>query len=1640
MATPVQDQMANLAQASGEVVPEEDQNTPAVTQQDEFAPFRREDGMIVIPVNPKLGKDTRTVSPDVFEKPVTTSDQTTRAFLDKFGPVREGQFSTMTTLEGRPEDRYPALESDAKKRLEEAFKEYAPINVPFTSLQFPGAGSITEYAPKVDWKKVNPDISLADILPLNDDNYRENKFMKFDAIENADGERIRISDLPYDRKLQVANSYGATKFILYDDDAPDGERVIDIPWEESITKFTKFPEGFQAVIDGRMLNTANMTFDEYKRMMLANRLSSTMIASLDDPEITKALQAQYFNQVLMEVGLDARSRYLIINENIKDIGFSEAVRLSEGVGETLVKGFGEFTLYAAGEIYGLAGAVIGANMDGTIADYETRETVADNWWRPLSFEIVDYFANQNVIIPLGVAEDLARVQTGFVPELAQLYAEIVGPSKLQLARMGVVAKDELEKFELFAQAELRKNKELDEQQLIGMFIDKRASDPTFSISTPSGVSLDVTFPGGNLRRKLRESRYEERLVNAFQMTDAAMDVDQRANVVTQAKYIAGLKNRRDALARKAELSGELPDYNAVRQIDQQIVDANTDLTNIARKSSTPKFIRDVKRQDKYILAGAAGGGLVFEHVLDKDSELGQLIGLGIGFGYSMAKGRVSPALHAIRARLSRDDNHRAKIQWAVNRLQKLNPGLQTDIMAHGAKLLAYQDELIAAGIDPKTLEMTLPVVTDIGTLRLFEQQIQRDVQVNGIFTNENVQRVQESLSLQNRLNTELNTILENMKVTTEADQQFYNFIDAVLKENKNNVEFLKSQIETVEKGAVGHYLNALNANTSALNIDSPMNAVSSDDVPTFQQALDNLHNRQLIDYAALPASNLRTELNKTSRVVNRALVLKSNEILRDIGNDKEARKDFRKTNSKNVAANTTSSGIFMMHLEEQYSVARTIAQKPYAYLESDDVKFFAGGQQLADKDLVTDAADVFVSFFSVPTRGPEGMLPIRRRLNETLSPAERKAIDDQMASMAEPFFLQQAATENLSPEKWLGKQVTRFKAQGHSFTGRNKTARVAELILEEITAATDGQGTIPFFEVTPLQLRKIGQVVSNMKYANRENGAVFESLQEIESLVEGKFETFSVGGRPIQNLGVLDPETNEVVSLVKYVEAMNAGYSDFKKTWHDTDVDNSFIAIRLAHGSQKKALLSGDHPTGKTYGNRTINEMLTIDDLTDPVKANKFMLSMGQAMGSAVGTKGFRLVEGADNTVVTQSYVRALVGEHIASSVKSGTMTAKQMGDMARAIENNLVMVTSTGREVPLISVAKVIDDTVGNLELTVPKQMLNKIDKDVATRIDKAVAAGLKPAKAKMQLHEDAVKILENATSESLNFNQIADYIVGGGRNRLEKFKEAMRLGGKTDEEIETVLRDSYLEALSNDMFTETGREIVHRKFDPDTNKNKVTKELQINPVALNARLGTSAEHISMIKEILGEDTYNTWRAVSGFIAEIDNNPLANARLALKGVPRSLSVESYISRFYAINRGVVRPQYVGTEATLQQLRANNFNFLSAVLSDPALGQMFLEVVRTGKPLSDTKQAAFSNALIQAYGQSVAVHGAETTKVVDAAGREFTLTATREQKAATGYVRPDFLEDYYNRTGQEFTGPIYTPSLDVEGVQQGENQ
>ena len=147
--------------------------------------------------------------------------------------------------------------------------------------------------------------------------------------------------------------------------------------------------------------------------------------------------------------------------------------------------------------------------------------------------------------------------------------------------------------------------------------------------------------------------------------------------------------------------------------------------------------------------------------------------------------------------------------------------------------------------------------------------------------------------------------------------------------------------------------------------------------------------------------------------------------------------------------------------------------------------------------------------------------------------------------------------------------------------------------------------------------------------------------------------------------------------------------------------------------------------------------------------------------------------------------------------------------------------------------------------------------------------------------------------------------------------------------------------------------------------------------------------------------------------MSELKDDPLAK-KVNIRGIPRAMSVESYISRFYAINRGVVRPQYVGTEAVLQQIRFGKFSFFKSVISDPELGVLFLEMVRTGRPLDPKRNTRFETLLIQAMGKDNALYGGEQPEVVvDNDGNRIEVYGSKgyykDQKLGSGF-RPGLPE------------------------------
>jgi hypothetical protein len=193
-----------------------------------------------------------------------------------------------------------------------------------------------------------------------------------------------------------------------------------------------------------------------------------------------------------------------------------------------------------------------------------------------------------------------------------------------------------------------------------------------------------------------------------------------------------------------------------------------------------------------------------------------------------------------------------------------------------------------------------------------------------------------------------------------------------------------------------------------------------------------------------------------------------------------------------------------------------------------------------------------------------------------------------------------------------------------------------------------------------------------------------------------------------------------------------------------------------------------------------------------------------------------------------------------------------------------------------------------------------------------------------------------------------------------------------------------------------------------------------------MRAALGKTEEQKQVVRQILGDERYNMAQTMLNFVSELETNPIAG--VGITGVPRGLSVESYISRIYAINRNVVSPKYVATEALLQTMRAKNYRMVTAMLNDPELGKLMLEVMRTGRPLDPVRNKRMEALLYQSITQTHTVQNPRTEKVVDAAGREYTTTfftmpsVGKRQRVEAADVVP--LDD----------GKLLFPSLDTRNI------
>lgn len=116
---------------------------------------------------------------------------------------------------------------------------------------------------------------------------------------------------------------------------------------------------------------------------------------------------------------------------------------------------------------------------------------------------------------------------------------------------------------------------------------------------------------------------------------------------------------------------------------------------------------------------------------------------------------------------------------------------------------------------------------------------------------------------------------------------------------------------------------------------------------------------------------------------------------------------------------------------------------------------------------------------------------------------------------------------------------------------------------------------------------------------------------------------------------------------------------------------------------------------------------------------------------------------------------------------------------------------------------------------------------------------------------------------------------------------------------------------------------------------------------------------------------------------------------VVIDGIAQGLSVESWISRIYSINRGVVSPRYVAAEAMVKAIQMQGVSMVEMMLADKQFAKLTLKILNSDQPLTEKENKQFlqtgivaMSMILQRYGFTEEEIQQETIKILRPEDRE----------------------------------------------------
>ena len=1559
-----------------------------------------------------------TLSP--LQQQMQKLDPQQQSLLKSMGAGQPGSPTSLAPPMSRPEpkDRFPSLEKEVVLGMEvpKFDVETTPMDIPFVPSM--GIELKTEVTPRIaDIRKISPEIKLQQVLNFDNPKVAGN-FEKAMGVRNAQGEELLFPQtMDYATRLDVANRMGAT--VIIDDEGKD----FKVPWDNLIYKQTRLPDPNQMLTWNE--NTGEVSFEGGKpvpvteiRKVLAKDMTEEDIQSYRDgamlttlhaidPEVGKPLFADLLNKRLIKAGVeDARTRADIINYAISAPGMGDLEKIASGIGENAIKFPIQMGLWAVGELVDAVDLTYGDVNDDPayfdIRESSRRQAIMDTLWEPLAHRMIAKMAQRGTKVPLAVAEEYIGTLTGLAPRLTKVAGEIMLPSRAAAAMTVLRSTKELVRFKQFYAEEVAKGSTRNFDEILDSYKQMR-----------SGID-DGADP--SWMQKIKQNSVGSKITLGLQIEDAARAVGSRAEVVQQAKYLANLRNRRDAYYSGVKKRGGTPDAKDTSTLNALDADINRAVYNLAaieRKSGTPKFMRDIATADRYMVVGAGTAGHFFQQRendasilglnLGQDPMIGELVGIGAGLILNLVQGNVPAAFKALQRTSmgQKFGGKKAYLKFLTENITNFSPEMQAGIIERAKYLDEVYDVLVAEGLNPRLLDTGFANLSGLATLKSLEDITRSQLSVKQI-RNFNVQDLEANLNLQKQMVAELRGVLQSIEggIGDTPKGDFFRIVNAAIERGQESIDQLSADIATVDKRGVQYYLDSIDGNSMAYGQQT-----GPDTVRNFDDAMNRLQGAGLVNAADLPRPQFNQIADETRDRVSDVVTKHANTTRSRLSTQAGAAAVVEgAVGPKGVVAagqrsqasipNFDNPGDLMAALlESGHAADKVKAQRLYSVL--DNGQFVDGSGAAITGNVSVNVSDVFDAIF---LGQPD--LPLGKLRGADMPAGQIAVLDQTFINLSDPFFASLAEGTDKTVKDVVGDLKKTFEAQGKKFRkGISDQTQVVQFMRE---AAQQQESTLDIFEMSFTQLRELDKSLRHIQFAARKGGNNERSVlfQNIENVVQGKFDQFELVGAdgtrtPVDTLGVIvknDAGVDSIMPVGQALQEANRDWSKFKSRWYDTN-ERAVVPSWMSWGDRGVVDVSINNPLGIRYGAKNPREWLNIKAIAnmDPnVGGKSFFDSLQRTLGQEIVDPASNLpvytfIEGDKVTDAVAATVKTAVADYIISL--KGKVKPDELARQMNNLDQVFVMRGADGQVKSMLDVGTLVDDTIGFSRKSVGDDVydrtVSRVTSDIQTQLDKT----LEPAKKAKKQKELAIQILQNYSPTKLSMDQIGDRLISGGVDQLNEIKRQLKdVGGFTDEQVNTILADVYIDSLQNSAFKNTDRVLV-----TDANGTMINEQI-VDLGVMQNMLGTSdAEKAKVVKELIGERRYKVWEATSKLMA--DRAPDFRMReFDITGAPRSFSVESFISRFYAINRGVISARYVGTEAVLQQFRNNKYNMIRSVLSDPELGEMFLEMVRTGKPLTPDRETYFYNALVSSYAKFANEQGKpEPVTMKDKYGRAFTL-------------------------------------------------